>query len=50
VKVGRLIDESVADHLRSGTELTYDLGGTTSCSAVGEGIAARLATKLSEEF
>lgn len=50
VTVGRLIDESVADHLSSGTELTYDLGGSTTCSAVGEGIASRLAVKLKERF
>jgi len=48
IEVGRLIDESVADHLKDGKHLTYDLGGTTSCSAVGESIAARLAAKLSE--
>lgn len=50
VTVGRLIDESVADHLSSGTKLTYDLGGSTTCSAVGEGIASRLAVKLKERF
>ena len=48
IEVGRLIDESVADHLKDGKHLTYDLGGTTSCSAVGESIAERLAAKLSE--
>jgi 3-isopropylmalate dehydrogenase len=48
VAVGRLIDESVADHLKAGSHLTYDLGGTTSCSAVGESIAARLAEKLKQ--
>ena len=48
VAIGRLIDESVADHLKAGNMLTYDLGGTASCSAVGESIAERLAVKLKE--
>jgi len=49
-QIGSLIDESVADHLRDGKGLTYDLGGTASCSSVGESIAARLATKLQDTF
>ena len=48
--IGRLVDESVADHLRDGKGLTYDLGGDASCSSVGESIAARLATKLQNTF
>jgi len=28
--------------------LTYDLGGTASCSAVGESIAAKLGEKLKQ--
>ena len=48
IEVGRLIDESVADHLKAGNMLTYDLGGTASCSSVGESIAQRLAQKLGE--
>ena len=48
VAVGRLIDESVADHLREGKQLTYDIGGTASCSDVGMSIANRLADKLKE--
>ena len=35
-------------HLKDGTSLTYDLGGTTSCSEVGISIANRLADKLKE--
>jgi 3-isopropylmalate dehydrogenase len=50
VQIGRMIDESVADHLRTGKGLTYDLGGDASCSAVGESITSRLVAKLSEEF
>jgi|TARA_B100000767_G_scaffold187142_1_gene174548 3-isopropylmalate dehydrogenase len=50
VRIGRMIDESVADHLRNGKGLTYDLGGDASCSAVGESISDRLVAKLSEEF
>jgi 3-isopropylmalate dehydrogenase len=49
-QIGSLIDDSVADHLRDGKGLTYDLGGTASCSDVEEGIAARLATKLQDTF
>ena len=48
VSIGRLIDESVADHLKDGKMLTYDLGGTASCSAVGESIAAKLGEKLKQ--
>jgi isocitrate/isopropylmalate dehydrogenase len=50
IEIGRLIDDSVADHLRDGRGLTYDLGGDASCSGVGESIAARLSTKLQERF
>ena len=50
IEIGRLIDDSVADHLRDGHGLTYDLGGDASCSSVGESIAARLSTKLQERF
>lgn len=46
--IAKLIDESVADHLRNGKSLTYDLGGTASCSSVGESIANRLSEKLRE--
>ena len=49
-QIGSLIDDSVADHLRDGKGLTHDLGGTASCSDVGEAIAARLATKLQDTF
>jgi 3-isopropylmalate dehydrogenase len=48
IQIAKLIDESVADHLLVGKSLTYDLGGSASCSAVGESIANRLAGKLSE--
>ena len=48
IAVGHLIDESVADHLKHGKMLTYDIGGTASCSDVGISIAERLATKLKE--
>lgn len=48
IQIAKLIDESVADHLRVGKSLTYDLGGSASCSAVGELIANRLSGKLSE--
>ena len=48
IAVGNLIDESVAEHLKDGKRLTYDIGGSASCSDVGISIAARLATKLKE--
>ena len=47
-QIAKLIDESVADHLRDGRSLTYDLGGTATCSDVGESIANRLSARLSE--
>tara|TARA_B100000700_G_scaffold171806_1_gene189774 strand:- start:7100 stop:8395 length:1296 start_codon:yes stop_codon:yes gene_type:complete len=48
VQIANLIDESVADHLRDGKLLTYDLGGTASCSEVGESIANILSAKLND--
>ena len=45
-----MIDESVADHLRDGKGLTYDLGGDASCSDVGKSISSRLVAKLNEQF
>ncbi|MCS5533774.1 MAG: isocitrate/isopropylmalate family dehydrogenase [Candidatus Poseidoniaceae archaeon] len=50
IQIGDLIDDSVADHLRDGKNLTYDLGGKSSCSLVGESISSRLAEKLAEQF
>ena len=38
----------MADHLKDGKMLTYDIGGTASCSDVGISIADRLAAKLKE--
>ena len=46
--IGKMIDQSVAEHLKQGKLLTYDLGGNAGCSHVGESIASILATKLSE--
>ena len=46
--IGKMIDQSVAEHLKEGKLLTYDLGGNAGCSHVGESIASILATKLSE--
>ena len=48
VEISKLIDVSVADHLRDGRNLTYDLGGTASCSDVGQSIANILSEKLSQ--
>ena len=41
------IDDAVAEHIKDGTMLTYDLGGTASCSDVGKSIAAKLSERLS---
>ena len=46
--VASSIETSVAQHLAEGKHLTYDLGGDSSCSQVGDMIANRLATTLSE--
>ena len=46
-KVVTAIDDAVAEHIKDGTMLTYDLGGTASCSDVGKAIAAKLSEKLS---
>ena len=48
VAISQTIDECVAEHLKDGKSLTYDLGGRASCSEVGESIASLLANKLSE--
>ena len=50
LRVANCIDQSVADHLKEGKELTYDIGGYASCSQVGTSIATRLADLLDEEF
>ena len=46
VQIANLIDESVADHLRGGKLLTYDLGGKATCSQVGESVSSILSAKL----
>lgn len=48
VEVADLVCHAVADHVRDGTMLTYDLGGTASTTEVGMSIAERLATSLRE--
>ena len=48
ITIANLIDESVADHLRDGKSLTYDLGGSATCSQVGESISSILASKSSQ--
>ena len=45
-EVADAIDEAVAEHIKDGTLLTYDLGGNAKCSEVGKAIAARLSEKL----
>jgi 3-isopropylmalate dehydrogenase len=46
--VASSIETCVAQHLAEGKYLTYDLGGDSSCSQVGDMIAQRLARTLSE--
>ena len=48
LNVANILDQSVAEHLKDGKSLTYDLGGTASCSDVGTSIANRLAGHLQE--
>ena len=48
LNVANILDQSVAEHLKDGKSLTYDLGGTASCSDVGTSIANRLASHLQE--
>jgi isocitrate/isopropylmalate dehydrogenase len=46
--ISKLIEQSVEEHLKEGKKLTYDLGGTASCSDVGDAIANTLGSKLSQ--
>ena len=48
LSVSKILDQSVAEHLKDGSSLTYDLGGTASCTDVGISIANRLAVHLRE--
>ena len=48
LEIAKAIEQSVSAHLSEGKHLTYDLGGNASCSMVGDLIAQRLATSLSE--
>jgi 3-isopropylmalate dehydrogenase len=46
--VASAIESSVSAHLAEGKHLTYDLGGDSTCSMVGDLISQRLAKILSE--
>ena len=46
--VATTIESSVSAHLAEGKHLTYDLGGDSTCSMVGDLISQRLAKMLSE--
>ena len=48
VDVAKLVGAAIADHVRDGTQLTYDLGGDASTTQVGTSIATRLAAALRE--
>ena len=50
VQIATLLDESVASHLSEGKMLTYDLGGTATCTDVGESIATRFGDRLQNLF
>jgi len=47
LRVARVIDEVVAEHILDGELLTYDLGGSASTSEVGGAIIERVIEKLS---
>jgi len=46
--IATAIETSVSAHLAEGKHLTYDLGGSATCSMVGDLISRRLADTLSE--
>ncbi len=46
--ISKIVEQSVAEHLKEGKKLTYDLGGTASCSDVGDAISNILKTKLNQ--
>lgn len=46
LNAAKMIDEAVADHLKEGNLLTYDLGGEASTNEVGSAITARVVEKL----
>jgi 3-isopropylmalate dehydrogenase len=46
LKISRVIEQAISEHISDGTCLTYDLGGTASTSEVGSGVAARLEALL----
>jgi len=48
INVASAIEESVSEHLKEGKHLTYDLGGDSTCSMVGDLISQRLANILKE--
>ena len=48
VEVAELVGAAIADHMREGKQLTYDLGGNASTTDVGSSIAARLRDTLRE--
>ena len=48
LNVASAIESSVSAHLAEGKHLTYDLGGDSTCSMVGDMISQRLAKILSE--
>jgi isocitrate/isopropylmalate dehydrogenase len=48
LNVSAVVDQAVAEHLKFGNELTYDLGGTASTSQVGVSISQRISDILSE--
>ena len=48
ISVASAIEQSVSGHLKEGKHLTYDLGGDSTCSMVGDLISQRLANILKE--
>ncbi len=48
LQVATAIESSVSAHLAQGKHLTYDLGGDSTCSMVGDLISQRLEKILKE--
>ena len=48
LKAAKAIDEAVAEHIKKGEVLTYDLGGEASTTEVGSAIITRVVDKLKE--
>ena len=48
ISIAAVIDQAIEAHLLEGSTLTYDLGGSASCSDVGIAIAERVQALIEE--